>query len=339
MSDGTAGRVVFTTTAAEAGQRLDRVLNERLPDLSRNQIQKGFENAAVLVDGKARPKSFRLQAGQEIVFTPPEIATIDLAPEAIPLVVVHEDEDILVVDKPAGMVVHPAPGHGGGTLVNALLHHTGRLAETGDPLRPGIVHRLDQDTSGLLVVALSLRAQASLARQLQDRTMGRTYVALSWGTWPEPLEPLAGDIGRHPRDRQRMAVVRRGGRPAVTHVEVVDDLDFAQLCRVRLETGRTHQIRVHFAHFGHPVVGDPVYGDDRRARNVRPVEQGAAQRLVRHLKRQFLHAQALELVHPASGEALRFTAPLPGELAGPLQRLRRDLGRSPGDPRTGLPDD
>jgi 23S rRNA pseudouridine1911/1915/1917 synthase len=246
-------------------------------------------------------------------------------PQDIPLKIVYADEDLIIVDKPAGLVTHPAPGHSTGTLVNALLYHCGQLASTGDPLRPGLVHRLDRETSGLLAVALSPRALKSLAAQLKDRTLGRTYLALSWGTWPEASGTLSGDIGRNARDRQRMAVVERGGREAITHYEVVDDLSFVQLCRVKLATGRTHQIRVHFAHHGHPVVGDPVYGDDRRAMNVRPVDRSAATRLIKGVPRQFLHAAELELRHPADGRLVTASSPLPPDLAGPLARLHADV--------------
>lgn len=315
----------FTVTLEESGERLDLVLAERLPDLSRNQIQRGFAQGQATVDGRPRPKSYRVEVGEQVVFPVPAPAAALAVPQAIPLNIVYEDDDLLIVDKPAGLVTHPAPGHSTGTLVNGLLHHCGRLASTGDALRPGLVHRLDRDTSGLLAVALSPRALKSLAGQLKDRTLGRTYLALSWGAWPQDAGTLSGDIGRHARDRQRMAVLESGGREAITHYEVVDDLGFVQLCRVKLATGRTHQIRVHFAHHGHPVVGDPVYGDDRRALNVRPVDRSAATRMIKGLTRQFLHAAELELRHPADDRLLTVTSPLPPELAGPLARLHADV--------------
>lgn len=317
--------LTFVVTLEEAGERLDRVLAERLPDLSRNQIQRGFAAAAVTVDGKARPKSYRVDVGASVVFPVPSLTAAVAVPQPIPLNIVYADDDLVIVDKPAGLVTHPAPGHSTGTLVNALLHHCGQLASTGDPLRPGLVHRLDRDTSGLLAVAVSARALKSLAQQLKDRTLGRTYLALSWGTWTEDEGTLTGDIGRHARDRQRMAVVASGGREAITRYAVAEDLGFVQLCRVRLATGRTHQIRVHFTHHGHPVVGDPVYGDDRRAVNVRPVDRSAATRLVKGVTRQFLHAAELELLHPADGRVLKLSSPLPPDLAGPLARLQADI--------------
>jgi 23S rRNA pseudouridine1911/1915/1917 synthase len=325
----------FTVTAEEAGQRLDRILAERLPELSRSHIQKAFTAEAVTVGGRLRPKSFRPAAGDEIAVCITAPTLPDARPQDIPLDIIYEDGDLLVINKPVGLVVHPAPGHADGTLVNALLHHQRALADTGDPLRPGIVHRLDRETSGLLVVALSAVAHRTLAAQLRDRTLGRVYLTLSWGLWPEASCELRGNLGRHPTDRQRMAVVPRGGREAITHVEVLEDLEFVQLCRVRLETGRTHQIRVHFAHHGHPVVGDPVYGDDRRARNVRPVDRQAAARLVAAAPRQLLHAAELHLEHPADGRRMSFTAPLPDDFDKALSGLRRDLGRSEGGSEAG----
>lgn len=314
-------------TAADAGERLDRILAAHLAGVSRHRIQKAFAEGAVTVDGRARPKSFRPDTGATVRLTlPPEPPTA-AEPEDIPLDIVHEDEHLLVVNKQPGLVVHPSPGHAGGTLVNALLHHGRQLADMGDPLRPGIVHRLDRDTSGLLVVARTPAAHTHLAAQLKDRSLGRVYLTLAWGQWQEPAGSLHGAIDRHPRDRTRMMVVARGGREAVTHYEVQEDLAFVQLCRVRLETGRTHQIRVHFQHHGHPVVGDPVYGDDGRARNTAPVDRRAAAALVRAAPRQFLHAAELHLRHPADDRPCRFTTPLATDFAAALAGLRRDLGR------------
>ncbi|MBD3220162.1 RluA family pseudouridine synthase [bacterium] len=316
-----------TIDDAHAGQRLDRILADLLPGVSRHRIQKAFTAGAVTVDGRGRPKSFRPGPGALVAIELPPEPTTTAEAEDIPLDIVHEDDHILVIDKPAGLVVHPAPGHAGGTLVNALLHHGRDLADLGDPLRPGIVHRLDRDTSGLIVVARTVAAHAHLAAQLRDRSLGRVYLALSWGQWSQPRGTLHGAIGRHARDRTRMAVVGRGGREAVTHYEVAEDLEFVQLCRVRLDTGRTHQIRVHFQHHGHPVVGDPIYGDDRRARNTAPVDRQAASALVRATPRQFLHAAELRLRHPADDSPRTFTAPLPRDLDGALSSLRLATGR------------
>jgi 23S rRNA pseudouridine1911/1915/1917 synthase len=317
-------RRVLQVAAAQAGARLDRILADHAPDLSRSQLQKAFARGEVLVDGRPRPKSFRPAAGAEVSYVPPQREPLTAAPQDIPLDVVHEDADLLVIAKPVGLVVHPAPGHPDGTLVNALAHRGLELADTGDPLRPGIVHRLDRDTSGLLVVARTPRAHQALAAQLQDRTLGRVYLALAWGCWPRATGTLTGAIGRHRRDRQRMAVVRRGGREAITHYEVAEDLGCVQLCRVRLETGRTHQIRVHFAHHGHPVVGDPIYGDDHRARNVAPADRQRAAQLVRAAGRQLLHAAELHLRHPADGRPLVFRAPPPADFQAALGAARGD---------------
>ena len=320
-------RVVMRVTDAEAGERLDRILAAHFADLSRSRIQKAFATGDVAVDGRPRPKSFRPPAGAEIVLIPPAPETTELLPQDIPLDVVYEDADLLVINKPAGLVIHPAPGHPDGTLVNALLHRYRNLADIGDPLRPGIVHRLDRDTTGLMVVARTPAAHYALSEQLRDRTLGRIYLALSWGAWNEDAGELRGDIGRNPRDRLRMAVVERGGREALTRYEVTDDLSFVQLCRVELATGRTHQIRVHFTQHGHPVVGDPLYGDDRRARNVRPVDRQAAARLMAAVPRQLLHAAVLRLRHPGDGRTLEFEAPLPLDFSAALAGLRADLGR------------
>ncbi len=312
----------MTVRESDADIRLDRFLADRVPDLSRSRIQKGLSAGSVSVDGRRRLKSYRLSPGSVVRFTPPEIDPLRAVPQDLPLTVVHEDEHILVVDKPAGLVVHPAPGHPDGTLVNALLHHCRHLSAGGDPLRPGIVHRLDRDTSGLLVVALSETAHRELAAQLKQRTMGRTYYALSWGTWTQDEGEIDRAVGRHPRDRLKMAVLERGGRSALTRYRVEEDFGFVQLCRVSLQTGRTHQIRVHFTHAGHPVVGDQLYGDDGRARNVRPVERALAATLVRGTARQLLHAAELRLDHPATGRPLSFHCALPDDFESALTGLR-----------------
>jgi len=327
MATMTEDPIVFEVDTSEAGQRLDRILAGRFPEVSRSQVQRAFAAEQVTVDGQPRPKSYKPLEGCTVSLTPFQVTSLDAQPEDIPLSIIYEDEHLLVVNKAPNMVVHPAPGHPGGTLVNALLHHNKALADTGDPLRPGIVHRLDKETSGLLVVARSAEAHRTLAAQLKDRTLGRIYLALSWGDWREPEGILRGNLGRHLRDRQRQAVLPRGGREAATRYKVIEELSFVQLCQVQLETGRTHQIRVHFAHHGHPVVGDPLYGDDRRGRNVRPVDRQAAARLVAAAPRQLLHAAELHLLHPADGKLMEFQAPLPDDFTHALDQLRKDLGR------------
>lgn len=322
MTDVDSTQRCFTVGPDDEGQRLDRFLTRQCPDLSRSRIHTDMKDDRVLVDDRLRPKGFRLKAGSRVVFRPgvkPEMVAVA---QDIPLDIVYEDDHILVVDKPVGMVVHPAVGHPDGTLVNALLHHCKNLSTEGGPLRPGIVHRLDRDTSGLMTVALTDTAHRHLSEQLQDRRMGRTYVTVSWGRWKEDEDTLSGDIGRHPRFRQKMTVVKQGGKPAVTRYRVLEDFGFVQMCEVQLETGRTHQIRVHFAHNGHPVVGDLMYGDDRRARGIHNLDRSQANRMVKAAHRQLLHATRLRLVHPATEEILEFSSEPPPDMAQVLEILR-----------------
>jgi 23S rRNA pseudouridine1911/1915/1917 synthase len=316
----------FVTTPEESGLRLDVFLAARCPDLSRSRVRADLaEPGAALVDGRPRPPGFRLKAGQVVVFRSGTRPALSAAPQAIDLDVVWEDEHLVVVNKPVGLVVHPAAGHPDGTLVNALLHRRGPFAAGGDPLRPGIVHRLDRDTSGLLVAALTEQAHRRLAAQLQARRLGRVYLSLSWGQWGRDEGELDGPVARDPRHRQRMAVVA-GGRAALTRYRVLEDFGFAQLCRVELATGRTHQIRVHFAHGGHPVIGDAVYGDDARARGLHGPERRRAELVARQAGRQMLHAAELSFRHPETGAELVFTAPPPADFAAVLAILRASDG-------------
>jgi len=322
MNDQNSELRSFRVGPGDGGKRLDRFLTEQCPDLSRNQIQRALTEQQVTVSGRTRPKSFRLAENDRIDFQPlPPVESVAI-PQDIPLTIVYQDADILVVNKQAGLVVHPAPGHPDGTLVNALLYHCRELATGGHPLRPGIVHRLDMDTTGLLVVALNDAAHRGLVAQLQARTMRRTYLALSWGHWSESTGRLQSAIARHPRDRQKMAVVKTGGREAVTEYEVLEDFGFLQLCRISLETGRTHQIRVQFAEQSHPVLGDPTYGDDRRGKNVRPVERNLADQVVKLAQRQMLHATELSLSHPRHAEEMTFRAEPPADMKQALDLLR-----------------
>lgn len=333
MNDKSGDPVEFELAVPEEAQgtRLDAFLVAACEGFSRTRIHGDIDRGLVAVDQRARPKGYRLRGGEHIVYRPAPRAKLDAVPQDLPLDVVYQDEDILVVNKAAGMVVHPAPGHPDGTLVNALLHYLGRIPAGDDPLRPGIVHRLDRDTSGLLVVALSTRAHLYLSEQLADRRMGRTYLTLSWGRWDPLSGTVTGDIGRDPRQRQRMAVVERGGRQAVTHYEVLEDFGFVQFCRVKLETGRTHQIRVHFATHHHPVVKDSLYGDDGRARGVHGLDRQRAGQMVRLSPRLMLHASELHLEHPADGRRMKFHAPLPAGVAEVLKLLGSSYAE--GDPR------
>jgi 23S rRNA pseudouridine1911/1915/1917 synthase len=292
---------------ALAGERVDRAL-ALVTGWSRADVQTLVEQGAVLVGGRAVAKSYRLAAGDVVEVTAAP-ATDELPqPEDLPITIVHEDDDVIVVDKPAGVVVHPGAGNASGTLVNALLFHDARIAGVGDPARPGIVHRLDRDTSGLLVVARSPRAYTSLVEQLQERTVEREYIALAWGHFDAPRGLVDAPIGRSETRRTRMAV-RDEGRPARTRYDVQAEFDAPRCSLVvcHLETGRTHQIRVHLSAIGHPVVGDGTYGGSRESLR---------------LTRPFLHARALAFDHPATGERVRFTSALPHELQAMLDNLR-----------------
>jgi 23S rRNA pseudouridine1911/1915/1917 synthase len=253
----------------------------------------------------------------------PEPRTVVLEPEAMPLTIVHEDDDIVVIDKPAGLVVHPGAGVDRGTLVHALLHRYPEIASVGGPGRPGIVHRLDKDTSGLMVVARSARAYRALVEDLRTHTVQRTYGALVWGEPRAAEGSLETRIGRHPRDRQRMAVLRQGGKDARTHWRVTERFEMAARLEIRLETGRTHQIRVHMAHLGHPVVGDALYGGRvKKELSPDPEQRSLAAALLQCLSRQALHASALALTHPVTQTLLAFESPWPADMTDALVRLR-----------------
>lgn len=309
----------LTAPPSPAGQRFDQVLAQLLPDHSRARLTRWIKEGFVTLNGaKVRPAQ-KVYGGEAIVVAAPEESPLPDPAQPLTLTLVHEDEQLIVVDKPAGLVVHPAAGHADGTLLNALLNHDPQLR---DLPRAGIVHRLDKDTSGLLVVARTLKAHTHLVRQLQAREMGREYWALVYGRL------IAGDcvdepIGRHPTDRKKMAV-RPEGKPAVTHYRI--EQRFADLTglSVRLETGRTHQIRVHLSHRRFPIVGDPVYGGRLR------VPAGASDSLrdaLSALRRQALHARNLTLVHPASEATMTFTSPLAPDLATLLAVLADDAGQ------------
>jgi 23S rRNA pseudouridine1911/1915/1917 synthase len=301
------------------GSRLDSYLAERLA-LSRSRATQLIEGGHVLLNGAAPKKRAVPEVGDvvRVRIPPPEPSAI--AAEEIPLEVVYQDSDLLVVNKPPGMVVHPAPGHRGGTLVNALLHAVGDLSGIGGVLRPGIVHRLDKDTSGLLMVAKTDAAHRALADELRDRRIRRRYVAAAWGHLPDDEVTVDAPIARHPADRLRMGVVE-GGRRAVTHFRRRERWPAAELLEAELETGRTHQIRVHLAHVGHPVVGDAVYGAGRE-RGFSGAARGWALELARRTPRQFLHAAELRFVHPRTGEEMTFRAPLPDDLRRVLDWAR-----------------
>lgn len=309
-------------TGAQAHGRLDSYVAARL-GLSRSRVAALVAAGNVLVDGRVPKKSFRVEPGQEIEARVPAPVPSGAEPQDIPLDIVFQDGELAVVNKQPGLVVHPAPGHPDGTLVNALLHHVGDLSGVGGTLRPGIVHRLDRDTSGLMVAAKSDRAHRALSSALKARRVKRTYLAALWGTLGKRHVVVDRPIGRCRRDRVRMAVVS-AGRPSLTRFRHLKDwpagsaaanpVPVACLCEVGLETGRTHQIRVHAAAIGHPVVGDALYGAGRQRGFSGPQRPWAAA-LARRTPRQFLHAHRLEFSHPVTGAAMSFEAPLPPDLA------------------------
>jgi 23S rRNA pseudouridine1911/1915/1917 synthase len=298
---------------SEAGLRLDLFVAARLPALSRSQIQRLIRSGHVQVDGKPGKASWPMRPGARVELTIPPPEDAQPLPENLPLAILFDDADITVLDKPAGMVVHPAAGHRTGTLVNALLHHVRGLSGIGGVERPGIVHRLDRGTSGLMVIAKSDRSHRQLAAQFHDRTVLKEYVALVWGQ-PAPGLLMNQPIGRDPRHRHKMSIRSVRGRAAITTVVAVEPYGPASLVRLRIGTGRTHQIRVHLSAAGFPIAGDAVYGGVRARvpRNMAPVAR---------LTRPFLHAAHLAFVHPANGRPLAFEAPLPADLQAILDAL------------------
>lgn len=309
--------------AGKKKERLDVFLTHHVENATRNKVQTAIRSGLVLVDGIAVRSSHPVAPGEVIHITLPHPPPPDVVAEAIPLDVVYEDEQLLVVNKPAGMVTHPAYSNYTGTLVNALLHHCASLSTTQDTTRPGIVHRLDKDTSGLMLVAKTDVAHAHLARQFARRTIKREYQAIVWGM----LEPRSGiidaNLGRSKSDRKKMAVVEEG-KTAVTEYEVLERFSYLSLLRLRLRTGRTHQIRVHLAHIQHPVFGDPTYNGRRILYGPgTPRQKAEVQALLEIIPRQALHARTIGFVHPATGRELEFASALPPDMAAVLLTLRR----------------
>ena len=300
--------ILLQTSEEDRGARLDAFLARAMEDLTRSAAAKAIEEGRVLVSGKVPSKSLKLTGNETIAFTPEEPAPIDAVPQDIPLDVVYEDDDVIVVNKPSGLVVHPAPGHPDGTLVNALLYHCGAsLSGVGGTLRPGIVHRIDRDTSGLIIAAKNDYAHQFLSAQLADHTLARTYECIVVGNLREDSGTVDAPIARDNRDRKRMAVVP-GGRRAVTHWTVLARYPGYTHVQCRLETGRTHQIRVHMAYLGHPILGDTVYG---------------AKKPVPGLTGQCLHAVGLQFIHPRTKELVSLSCPLPGEFTAALRKIDR----------------
>lgn len=319
---GREPEIVEVAFDGDVDERLDSLLASS-SRLSRSRIAALIDEGRVTVDGAVVQKSYRPRAGDHVRMEVPPPPTSDLLAEDIPLDVVYEDADLVVVDKPHGMVVHPAPGHPSGTLVNALLGRYGSLSSVGLPLRPGIVHRLDRDTSGLMLVARDDAAHGRLSAALARREVGRGYLAAVWGRLDPEERTIEGRIGRDPANRKRMALVPEDapGRPARTHVRRLERWPAADLLAVRLDTGRTHQIRVHLSSLGHPIVGDPLYGAGWE-RGMSGAGGQWAVRFARRTGRLFLHAARLSFEHPRTGENLSFNSDLPEPLAGALQWAR-----------------
>ena len=295
-------------TADRAGERADQFLARMLPELTRSAAQRLLEDGAVTLNGLPVKKNYKTSLGDELVLALPDPAPIDVAPQDIPLDVIYEDDDVIAVNKPVGLVVHPAAGHPDGTLVNALLYHCGNsLSGINGELRPGIVHRIDRDTSGLIIAAKNDFAHLSLAEQLQDHSLYREYEAVCVGNLKDESGTVDAPIFRHPTDRKKMAVNKLQGRRAVTHWSVLEHLNGYTHIQCRLETGRTHQIRVHMAWMGHPLLGDVVYGSKKPWPG---------------LAGQCLHARRLSFIHPRTGERVTLECPLPHWFEAVLTKLR-----------------
>lgn len=312
MSDFSDNILEFTTARTDEGKRAD-VLVAQYSEITRSAASSLLEKGMVTVNGGAVKKNYKAETGDVFSVELPEPQLCDVLPEDIHLDVVYEDEDVIIINKPQGMVVHPAPGHTTGTLVSALMYRCGdTLSDINGVIRPGIVHRIDRDTSGLIAVAKNNAAHLSLAAQLEDHSMARVYYAVVLGR-TEKEGTVDAAISRHPTDRKKMAVAKYGGKRAVTHYETVEEFEGFSLIKVRLETGRTHQIRVHMAHIGHPVIYDPVYGRPSLFEKKHP-----------HLMDgQCLHAGELTFTHPKSGERVNVTCPLPDNFQRVLELLRK----------------
>lgn len=300
---------IFTIETDDVNKRVDVFLNEEMEDISRSALQKNIEKGNITVNGEKISKNYKLRIGDivEAELPPPE--NIDIVPEDIPLDIMYEDDDLIVINKPQNMVVHPAPGHYTGTLVNALMFHCGdNLSGINGVLRPGIVHRIDKDTSGVLVIAKSDLAHKGLSEQLAEHSMKRVYNAIVYNSFSEESGTVDRNIDRSKNDRKKMAVVMQGGRNAVTHYKVIEKLGKYTWVELQLETGRTHQIRVHMSYIGHPLLGDPVYGPKKYPFN---------------LNGQVLHAKVLGFIHPRTGEYMEFNSELPDYFSSLIERLKK----------------
>lgn len=299
----------FAAEKEDVGTRIDVFLAENMEDISRSGVQKLIDEGMITLNGGKTKANYKLREKDIIDVTVPEVKEVEILPEDIPLDILYEDADVIVVNKPQGMVVHPAPGHTSGTLVNALMFHCGDdLSGINGEKRPGIVHRIDKDTSGVLMIAKNDMAHQSLAAQLAEHSITRKYNAVVYNGFNEDEGTVNKPIGRNPQDRKKMAVTEKHSRHAVTHYRVIERMEKFTLIEAQLETGRTHQIRVHMTYIGHPLLGDPVYGPKKQ-----PVS----------LEGQALHARVLGFIHPRTGEYMEFEAPLPPHFEALLERLRK----------------
>ena len=299
--------IILTAAEEDSGSRIDKYLSDNIAQLTRSSVQGLISAGAVMADGRAVSKNYKLRGGEEISVEIPDPEPMDAQPEDIPLDIVYEDADLLVVNKPKGMVVHPAHGNWNGTLVNALLHHCkGQLSGINGVIRPGIVHRIDKDTSGLLIVAKNDRAHVHLAEQIREHSFTREYEAVACGSFKEESGTVDAPIGRHKTDRKKMCVTAENSRNATTHYQVLRQYGGYAHLRLRLETGRTHQIRVHLAYIGHPVLGDQVYGKPSK-----------------WVEGQCLHARKIGFIHPSTGEYMEFSSELPEYFQAVLRRLEK----------------
>lgn len=297
----------YTLIVENSNSRLDKYIAEKITNLSRTRIKELIKDKNILVNKKFEKVSYKVQSGDKIEVTVPAVKPLDLTPENIPLDIIYEDNDVIVVNKPQGMVVHPSAGHPDHTLVNALLYHTRDLAASPEGFRPGIVHRIDKDTSGLLMIAKNALSRDFLEKQLANKTNKRYYLAIVHGNFTEEEGKIDAPIGRNPNDRKKMAVVENG-KNAVTHFKVLEQFKNYSLIKCKLETGRTHQIRVHLAYIGHPVAGDPLYGPKKTLKG----------------NGQFLHAEVLGFKHPKTGKELVFKVQPPQIFEDTLKMLRKD---------------
>lgn len=312
---------IIEITAEDAGQRLDAFLAAAVPELTRSAVQRLIEQGQVRLDGKSVKASHKLSAGEQVAITIPAPEPATAVAEDIDLEILFEDADVIVVNKAAGMTVHPGAGVNSGTLVNALLGHCSDLSGIGGEVRPGIVHRIDKDTTGILVVAKNDAAHEGLARQFSEHTVKRVYNALIFGSPKADKGKIEGIIGRHPVDRKKMSGKARHGRSAVTHWQVIARYPEVTLLKLKLETGRTHQIRVHLSEAGYPLLGDSVYGGDARLGNVKDAKLKS---LIKVLGRQALHARVLGFMHPCKGEYIEFTTDLPEDMQRIIDYLEKE---------------